>query len=100
MIPVIIKGFTLHCFGVLFLFLCMTFKFFPLICLSCIYVFISCQRKNSTYCQYLYCSQLLPHAAYIVRIVTKYFKTCELPELRIKVYSVTKNLLITMGVGM
>ncbi|QCE02612.1 proline-, glutamic acid- and leucine-rich protein 1 [Vigna unguiculata] len=45
-------------------------------------------------------SQLLPHAAYIVRIVTKYFKTCELPELRIKVYSVTKNLLITMGVGM
>ncbi|KAL2336139.1 hypothetical protein Fmac_010585 [Flemingia macrophylla] len=45
-------------------------------------------------------SQLLPHAAYIVRIVTKYFKTCELPELRIKVYSVAKNLLITMGVGM
>ncbi|CAJ1950342.1 unnamed protein product [Sphenostylis stenocarpa] len=45
-------------------------------------------------------SQLLPHAAYIVRIITKYFKTCELPELRIKVYSVTRNLLITMGVGM
>ncbi|XP_014515335.1 proline-, glutamic acid- and leucine-rich protein 1 [Vigna radiata var. radiata] len=45
-------------------------------------------------------SQLLPHAAYIVLIITKYFKTCELPKLRIKVYSVTKNLLITMGVGM
>ncbi|KAG5021771.1 hypothetical protein JHK85_018113 [Glycine max] len=45
-------------------------------------------------------SQLLPHAAYIVRIITKYFKTCKLPELRIKVYSVTRNLLITMGVGM
>ncbi|KAH1240793.1 hypothetical protein GmHk_07G018563 [Glycine max] len=44
-------------------------------------------------------SQLLPHAAYIVRIITKYFKTCKLPELRIKVYSVTRNLLITMGVG-
>ncbi|KOM29475.1 hypothetical protein LR48_Vigan707s000700 [Vigna angularis] len=44
-------------------------------------------------------SQLLPHAAYIVLIITKYFKTCELPELRIKVYSVTKNLLITMGVA-
>ncbi|XP_020226610.1 proline-, glutamic acid- and leucine-rich protein 1 [Cajanus cajan] len=45
-------------------------------------------------------SQLLPHAAYIVRIVTKYFKTCELPDIRIKVYSVAKNLLLTMGVGM
>ncbi|TKY64039.1 Proline-, glutamic acid- and leucine-rich protein 1 [Spatholobus suberectus] len=45
-------------------------------------------------------SQLLPYAASIVRIVTKYFKTCELPELRINVYSVTRNLLITMGVGM
>ncbi|RDX76940.1 hypothetical protein CR513_43008, partial [Mucuna pruriens] len=43
-------------------------------------------------------SQLLPHAANIVRIITKYFKTCELPELRTKVYSVTRNLLITMGV--
>ncbi|XP_027336279.1 proline-, glutamic acid- and leucine-rich protein 1 isoform X2 [Abrus precatorius] len=45
-------------------------------------------------------SQLLPHAAYIVRIITKYFKTCQLPELRIKVYSVTRTLLISMGVGM
>ncbi|KAK7292775.1 hypothetical protein RJT34_15628 [Clitoria ternatea] len=45
-------------------------------------------------------SQLLPHAACIVRIITKYFKTCELSELRIKVYSVTRTLLISMGVGM
>ncbi|RDX78305.1 hypothetical protein CR513_41444, partial [Mucuna pruriens] len=45
-------------------------------------------------------SQLLPHAANIVCIVTKYFKTCELPELRTKVYSVTRNLLIVMDVGM
>ncbi|KAI5421942.1 uncharacterized protein LOC127076040 [Lathyrus oleraceus] len=45
-------------------------------------------------------SQLLPHAASIVRLITKYFKTCELPEIRIKVYSVAKILLISMGVGM
>ncbi|KAJ1429529.1 Pre-rRNA-processing protein RIX1, N-terminal [Sesbania bispinosa] len=45
-------------------------------------------------------SQLLPHAASIVRVITKYFRTCALPELRIKVYSVTKTLLISMGVGM
>ncbi|CAK8565723.1 unnamed protein product [Lathyrus sativus] len=45
-------------------------------------------------------SQLLPHAASIVRLITKYFKTCQLPEIRIKVYSVAKILLISMGVGM
>ncbi|GAU42217.1 hypothetical protein TSUD_351270 [Trifolium subterraneum] len=45
-------------------------------------------------------SQLLPHAASIVRIITKYFKTCALPELRIKIYSIAKTLLISMGVGM
>ncbi|KAF7801450.1 proline-, glutamic acid- and leucine-rich protein 1 [Senna tora] len=45
-------------------------------------------------------SQLLPHAAFTVRIITIYFKTCALPELRIKVYSVTKILLISMGLGM
>ncbi|XP_057454758.1 uncharacterized protein LOC130746223 [Lotus japonicus] len=44
-------------------------------------------------------SELIPHAASIVRIITQYFKTCALPELRIKVYSVTKTLLISMGVG-
>ncbi|XP_061349893.1 uncharacterized protein LOC133295112 [Gastrolobium bilobum] len=45
-------------------------------------------------------SKLLPHAASIVRIIKKYFKTCALPELRIKVYSVTRTLLISMGAGM
>ncbi|KAJ6900821.1 hypothetical protein NC652_026804 [Populus alba x Populus x berolinensis] len=46
-----------------------------------------------------FCSQLLPHAAYIVRLVKEYFKRCELPELRIKVYSITKLLLMSMGIG-
>ncbi|XP_059433960.1 uncharacterized protein LOC132167082 isoform X2 [Corylus avellana] len=45
-------------------------------------------------------SQLLPHAASIVRLITSYFKRCGLPELRIKVYSITRVLLISMGVGM
>ncbi|KAK4268227.1 hypothetical protein QN277_024913 [Acacia crassicarpa] len=45
-------------------------------------------------------SQLLPQAAFTVRMITMYFKTCALPELRIKLYSITKILLISMGVGM
>jgi hypothetical protein len=45
-------------------------------------------------------SQLLPHAADIVRLLTKYFSKSELPELRIKVYSIIKILLTSMGVGM
>ncbi|KAI3970679.1 hypothetical protein MKX01_024326 [Papaver californicum] len=45
-------------------------------------------------------SQLLPYAAEIVRLLTKYFKRCVLPPLRTKVYSITKMLLISMGVGM
>nr|XP_023881665.1 uncharacterized protein LOC111994038 [Quercus suber] len=45
-------------------------------------------------------SQLLPYAASIVRLITAYFKRCALPELRIKVYSITRILLISMGVGM
>ncbi|KAI3983442.1 hypothetical protein MKX01_038862 [Papaver californicum] len=45
-------------------------------------------------------SQLLPYAAEVVRLLTKYFKRCALPPLRIKVYSITKMLLISMGVGM
>ncbi|KAJ0101543.1 hypothetical protein Patl1_05894 [Pistacia atlantica] len=45
-------------------------------------------------------SQLLPHAAYIVRLVKQYFKRCALPELRIKLYSVTKSMVVSMGVGM
>lgn len=45
------------------------------------------------------CSQLLPHAAYVVRLVTRYFRSCALPELRIKLYSITRMLLTSMGVG-
>ncbi|TXG49331.1 hypothetical protein EZV62_025206 [Acer yangbiense] len=45
-------------------------------------------------------SQLLPHAAYVVRLVKTHFKRCSSPKLRIKLYSVTKSLLIFMGVGM
>ncbi|KAI3953935.1 hypothetical protein MKW98_017759 [Papaver atlanticum] len=45
-------------------------------------------------------SQLLPYAADVVRLLTKYFKGCAFPPLRIQVYSITKMLLISMGVGM
>ncbi|CAN1226406.1 Proline-, glutamic acid- and leucine-rich protein 1, partial [Linum perenne] len=44
-------------------------------------------------------SQLLPHAAYIVRLVKEYFKRCQLPDLRQKLYAIAKMLLISMGVG-
>uniref|UniRef100_A0A2P2LE81 Pre-rRNA-processing protein RIX1 N-terminal domain-containing protein n=1 Tax=Rhizophora mucronata TaxID=61149 RepID=A0A2P2LE81_RHIMU len=44
-------------------------------------------------------SQLLPHAAYTVQLVKKYFRRCGLPDLRKKLYSVTKMLLISMGIG-
>ncbi|KDP35790.1 hypothetical protein JCGZ_10426 [Jatropha curcas] len=44
-------------------------------------------------------SQLLPHAAYVVRLVKEYFRRCQLSELRIKIYSITKILLISMGIG-
>ncbi|XP_019460211.1 PREDICTED: proline-, glutamic acid- and leucine-rich protein 1 isoform X1 [Lupinus angustifolius] len=44
--------------------------------------------------------QILPHAASILRIITMYFKTCALPELRIKVYSAARILLMSVGVGM
>ncbi|XP_059598540.1 uncharacterized protein LOC100256091 isoform X4 [Vitis vinifera] len=44
-------------------------------------------------------SQLLPHAADIMRLLTVYFRMCALPELRIKVYSVIKILLMSMGIG-
>ncbi|KAH1055364.1 hypothetical protein J1N35_033429 [Gossypium stocksii] len=43
--------------------------------------------------------QLLPHSAYIVRVVTRYFKRCSLPELRIKLYSIIRMLFVSMGVG-
>ncbi|KAF8390224.1 hypothetical protein HHK36_024749 [Tetracentron sinense] len=45
-------------------------------------------------------SQLLPHAADIVRLLTDYFRRCTLPALRIKVYSIIRILLISMGAGM
>ncbi|KAF2578647.1 hypothetical protein F2Q68_00005835 [Brassica cretica] len=41
-------------------------------------------------------SQLLPYAT----SVSSYFKKCSLPELRIKLYSIIKSLLKSMGVGM
>ncbi|CAH8390660.1 unnamed protein product [Eruca vesicaria subsp. sativa] len=45
-------------------------------------------------------SQLLPYAAFVVRLVSSYFKKCLLPELRIKLYTITKTLLKSMGLGM
>ncbi|KAM0023176.1 putative pre-rRNA-processing protein RIX1 [Helianthus debilis subsp. tardiflorus] len=45
-------------------------------------------------------SQLLPHAARIIRIVTEYLRKCELPELRVKVYALLKLMLLSMGVGL
>ncbi|KAL5568599.1 hypothetical protein UlMin_025174 [Ulmus minor] len=45
-------------------------------------------------------SQLLPHAAFVMHLISVYFKKCKLPELRAKIYSITKILLISMGVGM
>ncbi|KAI6669301.1 hypothetical protein NL676_004186 [Syzygium grande] len=44
-------------------------------------------------------SQMLPHAAYIVRLIMGYFKNCSLPELRVKIYSIIRTLLMSMGVG-
>ncbi|KAM7268837.1 hypothetical protein ACFE04_011003 [Oxalis oulophora] len=44
-------------------------------------------------------SQLLPYVASIVRLLKQYFTTCALPELRIKVYSIIKILLLSMGAG-
>ncbi|RRT63447.1 hypothetical protein B296_00040869, partial [Ensete ventricosum] len=46
------------------------------------------------------CSQLLPHAANVARILTEYFRRATLPAIRIKLYSVMQFLLISMGVGM
>lgn len=45
-------------------------------------------------------SQLLPHAASIVRLIVKYFKECVSAELRVKVYAVAKSLMMSLGVGM
>lgn len=45
------------------------------------------------------CSQLLPHAASIVRLIVEYFKKCVSAELRVKVYAVAKLLMMSLGVG-
>ncbi|KAE8782287.1 proline-, glutamic acid- and leucine-rich protein 1 [Hordeum vulgare] len=45
-------------------------------------------------------SQLLPHGANIVRLVTDYFKIAKLPTTRTKAYSIVQLLLTSMGVGM
>ncbi|KAJ8557613.1 hypothetical protein K7X08_003238 [Anisodus acutangulus] len=44
-------------------------------------------------------SQLLPHVGCIIRLLTNYFETSALPELRIKVYAIMKVLLMSLGVG-
>lgn len=48
---------------------------------------------------YSVCSQLLPHAANVVRLVTEYFRRAVLAPIRIKLYSIIQILLISMGVG-
>ncbi|CAD6248182.1 unnamed protein product [Miscanthus lutarioriparius] len=44
-------------------------------------------------------SQLLPHGASIIRLITEYFKIAKLPTLRTKAYSILQLLLTSMGVG-
>lgn len=44
-------------------------------------------------------SQLLPHGASIIRLITEYFKIAKLPTLRTKTYSILQLLLTSMGVG-
>ncbi|PUZ75281.1 hypothetical protein GQ55_1G146600 [Panicum hallii var. hallii] len=44
-------------------------------------------------------SQLLPHGASIIRLVTEYFKIAKLPTLRTKAYSILQLLLTSMGIG-
>ncbi|KAL2539840.1 Armadillo-type fold [Abeliophyllum distichum] len=44
-------------------------------------------------------SQLSSHVADVIRLLTEYFGRCRLPMLRIKVYSILKVLLLSMGVG-
>ncbi|XP_028549225.1 proline-, glutamic acid- and leucine-rich protein 1-like isoform X2 [Dendrobium catenatum] len=45
-------------------------------------------------------SQLLPHGANVVRLLTEYFRRARMPSIRRKVYSIVQMLLISMGVGM
>ncbi|XP_020683452.1 proline-, glutamic acid- and leucine-rich protein 1-like [Dendrobium catenatum] len=44
-------------------------------------------------------SQLLPHGANVVRLLTEYFRSARMPSIRRKVYSIMQ-MLISMGVGM
>ncbi|XP_047328099.1 proline-, glutamic acid- and leucine-rich protein 1 [Impatiens glandulifera] len=44
-------------------------------------------------------SQIIPHAAHVTRLLMEYFKKCVLPALRIKVYTIAKVLMISMGAG-
>ncbi|CAN6251339.1 unnamed protein product [Urochloa humidicola] len=44
-------------------------------------------------------SQLLPHGASIIRLITGYFKIAKLPSLRTKAYGILQLLLTSMGVG-
>nr|CAB3449679.1 unnamed protein product [Digitaria exilis] len=44
-------------------------------------------------------SQLLPHGASIIRLITEYFKIAKLPTLRTKAYSILQLLMTSMGVG-
>ena len=48
---------------------------------------------------YALLQSVVPHVADITRLLTEYFRTCALPELRIKVYSIMKVLLMSMGIG-
>ncbi|XP_020585287.1 proline-, glutamic acid- and leucine-rich protein 1-like [Phalaenopsis equestris] len=45
-------------------------------------------------------SQLLPHSANVVRLLTEYFRKTRMPSIRRKVYLIVQMLLISMGVGM
>ncbi|CAL5058598.1 unnamed protein product [Urochloa decumbens] len=44
-------------------------------------------------------SQLLPHGASIIRLITGYFNIAKLPTLRTKAYGILQLLLTSMGVG-
>ncbi|CAN6244092.1 unnamed protein product [Urochloa humidicola] len=44
-------------------------------------------------------SQILPHGASIIRLITGYFKIAKLPSLRTKAYGILQLLLTSMGVG-
>ncbi|KAH6766913.1 hypothetical protein C2S52_017896 [Perilla frutescens var. hirtella] len=45
-------------------------------------------------------SQLLPHVADIFELLKEYLRRCKFPDLKIKVYTILKVLLMSMGVGL